>query len=114
MLGIIEKLFAHPRETLKPQETLEPESKCLTYQDMIDFWGSRYKCDEELAKAALLNSRPAVPWDWQEAIDNYFVATRGLAWAVANCPVKLTPEQLYIILERMQGRGYGVLGIGGG
>ncbi len=75
-----------------------PEAQWVTRQQLIDHFGSRAKAEEAINRAALRNERPEIPWDWQEVIDCYYVAARGLAWAVANTPQVFTEEEIRVLV----------------
>lgn len=78
-----------------------PEKPELCWTDIIAHYGGNVSiATEMLCRAALLNERPSVPWDWDEAICNYYTTFRGLAWAIANCPRVFSNEEIGALIMK--------------
>jgi hypothetical protein len=72
---------------------------------MIEFYGGdRYKAEDMLCRAALLGEKPEVPWDWDEAIANFYVPVQGLAWAIAHTPQVFTTVEISSLILKGQYR----------
>lgn len=70
-----------------------PSPKQWCYADFIAHYGSTFKWDDAICRAAILNDRDQVPWEWDKVIYDYYQASIGATWSTERLIVELRKTQ---------------------
>lgn len=77
----------------KPEPEPPPPPKQWRYADFLAHYGSVFKWNDAICRAAILNDRDQVPWDWDEVISNYWQMSIGQTWSNERLIVELRETQ---------------------
>ncbi len=77
----------------QPDSPLYPTPKQWCYADFLAHYGSTFKWNDAICRAAILNDCDEVPWDWKEVVPNYYQASIGLTWSNERLIAELRKTQ---------------------